>query len=119
MPLRSSQTNKENCPTHICKCTHGQICKNRCIPEKEIVHSRRWEMRVGVEARGSDILGNFESQTRNSLGNWQKEGLYFPQPPRSLCSKCQDNGNDWTLQEGYVSGSQVVKGVAWFINPSA
>lgn len=27
------------------------------------------------EARGSDILEGFESHVRNSLGNWQKEGL--------------------------------------------
>lgn len=28
-----------------------------------------------VEARGSDILDGFESQVRNSLENWQREGL--------------------------------------------
>lgn len=71
-PARSERVAKYN---QLLRIEHEQICKNRCIPEKEIFHSQEWKVRVEDEARGSDILEGFESHVRNSLGNWQKEGL--------------------------------------------
>lgn len=118
-------------PSHFRKCQHGQVCKNRCIPEKQSFAAgvERWEwrsrQREGLCFPGASHFlvlkgARGEAMSRKSLTPWWLRGEWKPggERHRFTCPLSSFNpGGSSALRK--LINRWITRSGSWFLERSA